>query len=309
MFASALSVFALEIREDDRTIEVWETEKKMILRYHKKESPLPEGVPQLYRRSGYIHPVLSPDGSEVTGDFAPDHPHQHGLFMAWTSAKYGGRKIDFWNQRKEEGRVAHKRVIAKRSAPKRAEFVVELSHFDQRDGGREILREIWKVTVHLSGSDDYYVFDIDSEQSLVGDGPFVIEKYHYGGMAWRGNGAWLGKDACQFATSEGKDRSGGNHSRPNWVEMSGKIDGRFASVAILSHPKNFRAPQHVRIHPEKPYFCFAPMVEERFSITPKLPHVSRYRYLVSSKKVEKGWIDNQWKTFAAYFPNREMRTK
>ncbi len=81
---------------------------ELLLRYHKQESEVPDGIPKFYRRSGYIHPLMTPDGRELTGDYAADHAHQHGIFFAWTSGKYAGEKIDFWNQKKEEGRVAHK---------------------------------------------------------------------------------------------------------------------------------------------------------------------------------------------------------
>ena len=46
---------------------------KPVLEYVKTEKPVPEGVAPVYRRSGYIHPVFSPSGQEVTGDFPADH--------------------------------------------------------------------------------------------------------------------------------------------------------------------------------------------------------------------------------------------
>jgi hypothetical protein len=288
---------ALELRDTDDVIEVWAAPGKLILRYHKKESAVPEGVSEVYRRSGYIHPVMTPDGREVTGDFAVDHPHQHGLFCAWTRGNYAGKKIDFWNQKKEEGRVAHKRVLATHSGEKYVSFTVQLSHFDQREGGGEILHEIWTVKVHeVTG--DHFIFDIESRQSLVGDQAFKLEKYHYGGMALRGNGDWLGKDGCRFLTNLGGSRVAANHTAPDWVAMSGELDGRPATVAVMGHPKNFRAPQRVRIHPEKPYFCFAPMVDGEFSIKRGEDYVSRYRYLVSGDAPDKKWIESQWKEYA-----------
>jgi hypothetical protein len=49
--------------------------------------------------------------------------------------------------------------------------------------------------------------------------------------------------------------------------------------AFLSIPS--RHPQHVRLHPNMPYFCFIPTVEEAFQITPEKSWVSRYRIVVS----------------------------
>ena len=68
---------------------------KPVLEYVKTEKPIPEGVAPVYRRSGYIHPVFSPSGQEVTGDFPADHAHQHALFFAWTKSRFDDKKTDF----------------------------------------------------------------------------------------------------------------------------------------------------------------------------------------------------------------------
>ena len=36
---------------------------------------LAPNAPESMRRSGYLHPVYSPDGTVLTDDFNPDHPH------------------------------------------------------------------------------------------------------------------------------------------------------------------------------------------------------------------------------------------
>ena len=70
------------------------------------------------------------------------------------------------------------------------------------------------------------------------------------------------------------------------VAFSGKIDGQEVSATVFCCPQNFRAPQPVRIHPNKPYFCFAPMVEDPFAISPSTKYMSRYRYLVTSNAAD-----------------------
>ena len=295
---ASLPAGALELKDDAGAIEVWSSGGEMLLRYHKQESAVPDGISKLYRRSGYIHPLMTPDGRELTGDYAADHAHQHGIFFAWTSGQNAGEKIDYWNQKQEEGRVAHKRVLSKLEKDGWVSFRVVLSHFDQRDGGTEILREIWTVTVReVQG--DRYQFDLDSRQSLVGEKPLEVEKYHYGGMAIRGNVAWLGEDACEFLTSDGDARIEGNHSRPDWVAMLGELAGKPAAVVVMGHPENFRAPQSVRIHPDKPYFCFAPMVDGKFAITPGEEFRSRYRFLICGTALDRAWVDACWKEYAA----------
>lgn len=53
-----------------------------MLEYVKTEKPAPDGIEPHFRRGGYIHPVFTPTGQELTGDFPPDHAHQHALFFA-----------------------------------------------------------------------------------------------------------------------------------------------------------------------------------------------------------------------------------
>ena len=61
-----------------------------------------------------------------------------------------------------------------------------------------------------------------------------------------------------------------------------------ASASIRSAMRSSAAARSagvVRLHPSKPYFVFAPMVEEPFVIAPGKPFESRYRYVVYDGKV------------------------
>jgi len=91
--------------EDEARIVVMRGEKP-IFQYNKKPTEEAANHEPHFTRSGYIHPVYSPSGKEVSGDFADDHKHQHGLFFAWTKTKFEGRKTEFWNQKLEAGRVS-----------------------------------------------------------------------------------------------------------------------------------------------------------------------------------------------------------
>lgn len=296
----------LELRENDDVIRV-SLRGKPVLEYLKTEKPVPEGMADAYRRSGYIHPVFSPGGQEVTGDFAPDHPHQHALFMAWTSSVFDGKKIDFWNLAKEQGRVEHREVTAKEEKDDRVSFSVKHAYVAGKgDQRKDILHETWTVTVHET-PEEYFLFDVESVQECATDKPLTLPKHKYGGMALRGNTEWvkekddrsINPGDLRFLTSEGKDRWESNHTNPNWVAMTGQIDGKEATIAVMGHPKNFRAPQSVRIHPEKPYFCFAPMVDGEFKIEPGKKYVSRYRYLVTSTAADPELIEKHWRQYSA----------
>ena len=101
-----------------------------------------------------------------------------------------------------------------------------------------------------------------------------------------------------MVTSEGKQRVKGNHSRPNWVALAGEIDGATCGIAAMSHPDNFRAPQPVRLHPNKPYFCFAPMVLGDFQIEAGKPYVSRFRFVAFDGKPDTAELNQLWEQYA-----------
>ena len=137
------------------------------------------------------------------------------------------------------------------------------------------------------------VFDLLSTQICVMDKPLVIAEYHYGAMCIRGSPLWLGK--ASMITSEGHDRVNGNHTKANWVVMHGKVDGKECGIAAFGHPDNFRTPQPVRLHPKKPYFCFAPMVAGEFSLEPGKPYVSHFRFAAFDGKPDLALLDEIWK--------------
>lgn len=312
LFACAVGAFTAPVSAGD--LELTETEDqiritlrgKPVLEYVKTERPVPEGIEPYFRRSGYIHPVFTPAGQEITGDFPADHAHQHALFFAWTKAGFDGKTVDFWNQAKELGKIEFREIVELKREEQQVSFSVK--HAFTVGAGEErvdALHEIWTVTVHHT-PDDHFLFDIETAQECATEKPVSLGKHDYGGMAFRGNIQWLKENEDHkiapgdlvYLTSEGKDRWQGNHTRANWVAFSGKIDGQDASAAVFCSPENFRAPQHVRIHPNKPYFCFSPMVEGPFKIAPGEKYISRYRYLVTSKAMDVRNIQQHWDDYA-----------
>jgi len=297
---------------------------KPVLRYCKAVQEPPEDIAPLFRRSGYIHPVRTPGGRVVTGDFAPDHPHQHAIFFAWRQTKFEGRKVDFWNQRSRTGTISHHRVLSVESGDDGGGFSVELNHTDLTapNGPKPVMRETWTVRVHPH-DDGFFRFDLEQEQRNISGSALVIEEYHYGGMALRGASAWHRPEFAKalkewnqqrkadpdlpfpeisrggrFLTSEGDDARTGNHTRPRWVDLTGPVEGQPAGISVLDHPDNFRFPQPVRLHPTKPYFCFAPMVLGSFTIEAGGTYQARYRYLVHDGPPDPGLIDREWNRYA-----------
>ncbi len=295
----------LKLTETDDKIRIT-LRGKPVLEYVKTARPVPSGIAKHFRRSGYIHPVYSPTGEKVTGDYPADHAHQHALFFAWTKSSYDGQETDFWNQAKELAGVEFREIVDVTRGDSQVSFRAKHAFtVGQGDTRVDALMEIWKVTVHQT-PEDHFLFDIESVQQCVTDKPLVLKKHHYGGMAFRGNVEWL-KDKedrdlkpgdLRFLTSEGKGRLDGNHTRPNWVALNGRLGGQDVSVSVFGNLQNFRAPQHVRLHPNKPYFCFAPAVVGQFKIEPGQKYVSRYRYLVRSELATAQDNKAHWERYA-----------
>ncbi len=288
---------AVILQHDDRRVRI-EVNGRAVLDYNHAVVPSDNPAEPYYRRSGFIHPVFDPAGQVVTDGMPPDHMHQHGIMFAWVSTLFEGRAVDFWNSKKQEGEIRHVDLAGACSGPVFAAFTARLDHVDLTAprGPKVALHETWAVRVYRRS--DGFLFDIDSTQTCAGASSLKINRFDYGGMAIRGSRAWFGAGKCDFLTSEGKGRVDGNHTRARWCEMVGPLGDHTSGITVFCHPENFRFPQPVRLHPDKPYFCWAPMVLGAFTIEPGKPFVSAYRYDVHRGKLDAAAADRLWNDFA-----------
>ena len=286
---------AVRVEDDGRGLNV-SVDGKAVLTYNHAVVPSPDPKAPYYKRSGYLHPVRNPRGEVLTDDFAPDHAHQHGIMFPWTQCTFEGKPAEFWNQKLLLGTVEHAGLDGLGGGDVLGHFTATLRHVALKapGGPKAALTETWVVRVYRRT--DGFLFDIDSTQRCAADSPLTIEKYHYGGMAVRCLRDWI--DKGDFLTSDGKTRADGNHTRPKWVDVHGKVAGRPTGIVAFCHPANFRAPQPVRLHPDKPYFCFAPMVLGEFRIEPGKPYVSRYRFLVHDGNLDPAAAEALWADYA-----------
>jgi hypothetical protein len=287
---------AVTIRDDGKTLQVFALGKP-VLHYNQATVESPDPKMPFYARSGYIHPLFNPAGQVLTDDFAPDHPHQHGVFFAWTNTTFEGRDINFWDQKNQQGSVEHVKVTDQVSGPVFGGFTAILQHVDLKapGGPKAALTETWRVRVYALN--DHFLFDLESVQRCASESPLQINKYHYGAMAVRGRREWLKPGAGDFLTSEGKTEKDGNHTQPRWVDIFGDLEGSATGVTLFGHPDNFRYPQPVRLHPTKPYFCFAPLVSGPFEIQPGEAYTSRYRFFVHNGKLDVNQAEQIWRDY------------
>lgn len=296
---------SLRLEQTDESITI-QRDGQTVLRYNIQSPPVPSGIDKIYRRSGFLHPVCSPRGVTVTETFPADHPHQHGIFSAWVRTVYDGEPIDFWNLAGGTGRVLHDRVVRTFEHENSIGFEADLLHRKQSDPPADVLRERWKITVPQTDS-NHHLIDLQIRQSIIGDKPLTVSKYHYGGVALRGLTRWLVaseksrggsadsiRESSQFINDAGSDRIKGNLEHANWVALSGSVEGRPVTIAALCHPTNFRAPQAARLHPTKPYFCFAPCADGEFTIDSDHPYEAKYRFLITDELPDAAWLNDQW---------------
>lgn len=272
--------------------------ERPLLGYQRAHTAPPAGIEPANGRSAYIHPLHTPRGRIVTDEFPPDHAHQSGLFLAYTKTEFGGRHPNFWDLVGGTGRVRYARLLATSSGPLSGGWVSQHEHVDLgAPEGEVALRETWHVRVWPGLMSDCTVVDITSTQVCAGDKPLRVLEYHYGGMALRGAREWT-PESSLFRTSEGKGRENGNHTRPRWCDLSGKVAGEEAGLAMMTHPTNFRFPEPLRIHPTMPYMVYTPAQLGDWEITVGQPHVARYRFVAHDGPISNEQLDRLWQDFA-----------
>ena len=285
---------AVTVTNDEKQLSV-RVGAKPVLVYHQAAVPPPDLKEPCYARSGQIHPVYNPSGQVVTDDMNHEHTHQHGIMFAWRKSSFEGNPSDCWDQKGGQGRIEHMRTEAVGGGPVFGFFTVRLRH-SSLTAAKPMLDETWCVRVY--NRSDCFVFDLESVQTCAGSSPLVVQEYSYGGMAIRGSAAWMTrKPPFDYLTNEGKGREG-NHSRPNWVDFFGPLEGHTTGILVMDNPGNFRYPQPVRLHPTIPYFCFAPAVLGDFAIEPGKPYVSKYRFCVHDNQLTVQAADRLWQDYA-----------
>jgi hypothetical protein len=276
-----------------------------VLYYRMDKDDLPRtDIDAKFKRAGYVHPVLSPAGKLVTDDFPSNHVHQHGLWTPWAKTQFQGRAPDFWNMADQTGTVEFGEIDRTWSGPVHGGFTAWHRFVDLSAPSPVVaLNETWELTVYdlPAGAVPARMFDLVIRQTCATSDPLKLPTFLYGGLGFRGAGVWNGPgDAVHFLTSEGEtDRLKGNGTRARWCYIGGAFEGGdLAGTAILGHPDNFRAPQPVRLHPDMPFFCFAPSQLGDWSIEPGKPYVARYRFIVTDGAPNRALFDAYWNAYA-----------
>jgi hypothetical protein len=298
------------INMDDQTLELNQNKRKA-LRYQHALMPPPKNENILYTRSGFIHPIWTPDGKVLTRIHPSDHIHHMGFWHPWTKTEFEGHPVDFWNLNAGQGTVRFVKFNSTQTGTVFGSFEVFQEHVDlsAQQGEKVVLNEKWLVRLwtQLHPEESYWMWDFSTTQSCATQSPLKLFKYRYGGFGFRGTSDWNEKNS-DYLTSEGKTRKDGNGTRARWCNAYGTTDKGPAGVLILSHISNYEHPEPMRIWPQGDvFFGFCPVVNKDWTLEPGQDYLRRYRLIVydgtmTSEKAEQFWrsyvnppqVDVQW---------------
>jgi hypothetical protein len=288
-----------------------------------------EGQEGIFDKSSYIHPVWTPKGEIITGDFSPEHIWQRGIFLAWQKVKFGDVETNFWELGNATGRT-----LKDDNDPdiiKGQVFTELVVHNKGTVEGRTYFKEKCIIRLYNRPEHDNWMFDITFRQwpvdpenpdKLPGESMVMeLQKVYYGGMSFRGvSPGWLHydfiarnkehlakfnkdtrwmnpADSLDILTSEGFGRKKGNATPARWIDYTGPLGERWGGLIMLDHPSNIRYPAPLRIHPEMPYFCFAFTKDNTYSITSESPLQLTYRIVVHNGRPDRDYNERVARDF------------
>ncbi len=299
------NISAIEVIHDHGNLIV-KSNGKNILQYNFNNASLPKGVPEIYNRAGYIHPLWSPQGEILTRIQPPDHYHHVGIWNPWTHTKFAGKEIDFWNLNKGEGTIKPSTIISTTSNDLYGGFQVIHDHIDLNGlspkGYIVALKEEWNVRV-WNVANNAWLIDFISTLNCATDSALTILEYRYQGFGFRATKKWNDKNA-NLLTSEGKNKENGNATRARWCDVNGVSEFGNSGVLFITHPSNYNYPEPIRIWPvgankgkENVFFNFNPAMDRDWVLEPGKDYQLRYRMYVYDGKIDANVAEKLWQDF------------
>ncbi|MCP4976669.1 MAG: hypothetical protein GY931_10945 [Maribacter sp.] len=268
----------------------------------------PKGIDTIYRKSGYIHPILSPKGDTLSRIQPPDHFHHYGMWGPWTHTRIKGEQVDFWNLGDGKGTVLFKNFNSTTSGPIFASFSAAQEHLDfiTEKEPQVALDENLKITLWNLNRRDRYMFDYKSSFKSPLENGILFEAYRYGGgIGMRFTERWTAEN-CSVLTSEGKDRLSADGTNARWCIVKGESsDGKSTNgILFMSHSKNRSHPEPMRIWPIDAnggrgdmFFEFCPIRHEEWKIEPQKEYQLKYRMVVFEDDLTAKEAEEYWQSF------------
>ncbi len=281
---------------------------KPVLSYRYEMTFPPEGVNPLYKRSGFIHPLVSPGGEILSRIQAPDHYHHYGIWGPWTLTHIDDREVDFWNLAKGQGTVRFAAFLSETEGPIFSGFKALQQHIDFGATGEDqvAMNEILEVRTWNAGENVWIVDYTTSLNSPLPNG-IMLDAYRYGGgIGFRATENWH-KDNCTVLTSEGKTRPDADGSNARWCIVEGESSAAAgqSGILFLSHPSNRMHPEPMRVWPLDAnggrgdmYFEFVPIRHEDWKLETRKDYTLKYRMVIFDGKMDASTAEMYWNSFA-----------
>ncbi len=277
-----------------------------LLRYNYKTIYPPKGVDTVYKRSGFIHPLWSPRGQELTRINAPDHYHHWGLWNPWTEVLFEKDTVDFWNLARKQGTVRFANFVSTTSGNVFAGFKALHQHVVfKKDGSEKVaINEVQSVKIYQpANNQNYYIADVTIQLNCATESPVLLLEYRYGGLGIRATQEW-NKDNSEVITSEGKNRKEADGSTARWCMVQGATNGDHAGLIMMSYPTNYNYPEPLRVWPEDMnkrgdvFLNFSPTKNMNWLLIPGKEYFLKYRLLVFNDKFSNEKAEAAWQNFA-----------
>ena len=286
---------------DDGNDLILKSGNKNILSYNYTLSEVPEGVRQVFARSGYIHPAHTPSGFVYTNVQPVDHRHHYGIWNPWTRVEFENKVYDLWNLGDSLGTVRAKNIEAIYQGDVVAGFDAVLEHVAfTPEGEKVIMNETWKIKAVDAGYG--YLWDFVSELEATTDSPVTIKAYRYQGFSCRATAEWT-KENSMMMTSEGLERPQIDGSTARWIYVNGAAGDDMAGFMFMATPENYNSPEPLRIWDQNAnwgrgdvYVNFCPTKTKDWVIEPGQKYQLSYRVMaydgeMNPQKAESLWTD------------------
>lgn len=193
---------------------------------------LSNGAPEDRRRSGYVHPLYTPDGVLVSDDFPKDHWHHRGISWMWPIVIIDGKPHDLWMFKDIHQEFV--RWTAKKAGAKTAVLAAENGWYV---AGKRVVKEDVEIIAHpaANGSRDLdftlRFTALDQPVTLQGE---MANKKGYGGFNLR----FAPREDTVLRTPEGDHAKDSDMKPLPWAELAGTYQGKRAVVRISQDPSN-----------------------------------------------------------------------
>ncbi len=303
----ALSSEGVHIKDDGKSFNFMFRDS-LLMSYRYKAMPVPEGVSQVFSRSGFVHPLRTLNGNVLSRIQPPDHHHHYGLWHPWTHTEYDGEEIDFWNLGKDQGTVRFNDVVNWSDGPLFSELTVTQDNVIHPGRGEQtVLKELLTYRVWApTETQDYYILDVIYHMNPTTDKPLTIKEYRYEGFSIRGPAHWS-DDNVKLLTSSGKDKSNGNATHARWMKVNGPGNQSGTStVVLMTHPANYNFPELIRIWPtgtnggkENVFLNFNPTQDRDWVMKPGHSYTLQYRVIAADQDFSAEKLNELWAIYAS----------